>query len=82
MSSSGANTCQNEKAAMPRDCYFALHSSIERRVRRKTLLHNTNTSVSFHIHEKWFIIRTLISFFLKRCWISLINVNVTDELLN
>ena len=47
-----ANT---EKAAIPKDCYFALHSSIERRVRRKKPLQNTNTSVSVHIREKWFI---------------------------
>ena len=48
-SNSGANT---GKAAMLKDCYFALHSSIERRVRRKKPFHNTNTSVNFHIHGK------------------------------
>ena len=48
-SNSGANT---GKAAMPKDCYFALHSSIERRIRRRTPFHNTSTSVSIHIHEK------------------------------
>ena len=41
-SNSGADT---GKAAMPKYCYFALHSSIERRVRQKKPVHNTDTSV-------------------------------------
>ena len=40
------------EAAMPKDCYFALHSSIDKRVRRKKPFHNTNTSVNFHIDGK------------------------------
>ena len=43
-----ANTA---KAAMLKDLYLTLHSSIERKVRGKKPFHNANASVNFHIHR-------------------------------